>query len=111
MKDLISKGMFMETFYLFYWFEKAVLLWDFELILQTTRITSSAETITLYLCIAECFICFILILIIALYVYPKLKRDVLYSLSFILLVPFHIFRESESFLVFLKKKIKFNWIN
>lgn len=67
-KDLIRKGMFMETFYIFYWFQQAVLIWDFELILQTIRVAKQNAKITLYLCIMEVALCFILILSVILYV-------------------------------------------
>lgn len=67
-KDLIRKGMFMETFYIFYWFQQAVLIWDFELILQTIRVAEQNAKITLYLCIMEVALCFILILSVILYV-------------------------------------------
>lgn len=89
-------------------FEQAVLLWDRELILQTERIIASNHKTTLYLCIAEVVVYLILALLTLFYLYPRLKRGVLYSLSFLLLIPFHIFKENEMFSTFLKKKVKFS---
>ena len=66
-KDLVRKGMFMETFYIFYWFEQSVLLWDHELILQTMRIMDQYSKIELYLTITEVFLSLILIMIVVLY--------------------------------------------
>lgn len=35
-----------------------------------------------------------------------MKDRVLYSLSFLLLIPFHIYKENETFSAFLKKEVK-----
>jgi hypothetical protein len=42
--------------------------------------------------------------------YPQIKSNILYSLSFLLLVPFHIFNENESFSFFIKKMINYQGI-
>jgi hypothetical protein len=60
------------------------------------------------MCTAEVLVYSALSIVTLFYLYPRLKRGVLYSLSFLLLIPFHIFKENEMFSSFLKKKVKFS---
>lgn len=67
-KNLVGQGMFMETFYIFYWFENVVIYWDSELIDQIQRFIDRYRSTTTYLCTFEVFLCLVAICTLLFYV-------------------------------------------
>lgn len=90
-----------------YWLENSIIWWEQRLIEQYEEYIKNYTYFMGWIIGVQSLIMLTLGAIVLLKVYPVLKQGVLYSLSFLLLVPFHIYRENESFSGFIKRMINF----
>lgn len=116
--NMLKTNIFEQPLFNFYWFEKSMFSWEDGMIQQLQRfkdenqtlytLISSFETIALILTAFR-------IVTIRYFIYPfnsfisfhNVKSDILFSLSYLLLVPGHIFKENESFSGFIRRMVSY----
>lgn len=107
LKKYIESSEIREPIYILHWMLLAYEYWENGLIYQFNAFIDQTSTIALGLTIFETLILLTFVMFLTFYIYPIIRKKLAYSLGFLLLIPFHIYKENEGFSTYIKNKINY----